>query len=160
MARKASVRSRPDTGSRTGGKSAVTPAKARTRKPRGSGFYTGFGLFGLCFSVIFGISTYTTYNSDTTKYPAKVAAYNAAEATYSKQLTAYNTAVAKHAKTIPAKPKAPQKPTKPELNAGSFALPVLYALLSIAYLYLGYRARMQSAAAARGPPAKSTGSKD
>jgi hypothetical protein len=160
VARKASGRARAESSSDRTSKGASAPAaNARVRKPRGSGFYTGFGAFGLCFAIIFGISTITTYRSDNDKYPTKLAQYHTAQATYTKQLSAYDTAVSKHAKKVPAKPKAPAQPTKPALSAGSFMLPVLYGVLSIAYLYLGYRARTQAAAAATGPPSKRSGVK-
>ena len=187
VARKASVRPRAETGSARTKATSKPTTPARTRKPRGSGFYTGFGAFGLFFSILFGATTYTTYRSDTDKYPAKVTAYHAEQRTYAtqlkaydmaqaaltayhKQLSTYNTAVAKHVKPLPAKPaKAPQAvskpkalpaaPSKPELNAGSFMLPILYSVLSIAYLYLGYRTRMKNAALAAAAPVKRTGQK-
>jgi hypothetical protein len=34
-------------------------------------------------------------------------------------------------------------PQKPELNFGSFSLPILYLVLSVAYFYLGYRVTRQ-----------------
>lgn len=179
-ARKTSVRPKTETtGARA--KATATPSpKARARKQRGSGFYTGFGVFGLCFALIFGFTTVNTYRSDSDKYPAKIKAYQSAQVAYAKQLTqyhavqvtytkelaAYKTAVAKHTTPLPVKPKAPPSappkpkvlqsaaPTKPELSASSFMLPVLYALLSIAYLYLGRRAKMQNAAAGAATPAK------
>jgi hypothetical protein len=182
VARKVSVRPRAEAGSTKVRASAAPAGKAGKRKPRGSGFYTGFGAFGLFFAVLFGATTYSTYRSDSDKYPGKVVAYHAAQVTYAKQikaydiaqtaltayhkqLSSYNTAVSKHVKPLPAKPIAPQAvgkpkalqaaPTKPVLNMGSFALPVLYALLSIAYLYLGYRTRMKNAAlASAAAPAK------
>ena len=162
VARKPSARAQSSAGQKSQAKDTAAPAaNTRARKPRGSGFYTGFGVFGLCFAIIFGITTFNQYRSDSDSYPTKVKQYHAAQVKYPEQLAQYNEAVAKHANPLPAKPKAPTPPTKPELSAGSFALPVLYALLSIAYLYLGYRARTQSATSStRAPPAKKAGAKD
>jgi hypothetical protein len=89
------------------------------------------------------------YLSNQSQYPARLAQYQAAQRAYPAKLAAYQTAIKKHVKPTPATPKQPiapvapkqpVAPTKPELNATSLALPGLYALLSIAYLYLGYRA--------------------
>jgi hypothetical protein len=105
-------------------------------------------------------TTISSYNNDQNKYPAKVAAYHtaqhaypamvaayhAAQQTYSTKLAAYDQAIKNHVKPLPvapAKPVAPAQPvapTKPSLSIASFALPGLYAILSLAYIFLAYRA--------------------
>jgi hypothetical protein len=55
--------------------------------------------------------------------------------------------VAHHIKPLPVLPHQPVAPQEPTISAGSFALPVLYMILSLAYLYLAYRAAQRTRAA-------------
>jgi hypothetical protein len=141
-----------------GARQRQAPVAARARKQRGSRFYTGFGIVGLFFSILLLSTTVSNYNSEKDKYPTKVTQYQANLLAYPAQVTQYNAAkaavaqyqaaVKNHVKPLPKAPenmapKAPAKPAapvKPELNVISFALPILYGLLSIAYLYLAWRA--------------------
>jgi hypothetical protein len=145
--------------SSSGARQRQTPVTTRARKQRGARFYAGFGIVGLFFSILLLSTTFTSYNSQKNDYPTKQAQYQAAKLVYPALLTQYNAAktavaqyqaaVKKHVKPLPKAPsnmapKAPAKPVvplKPELNVLSFALPILYGLLSIAYLYLAWRAR-------------------
>jgi hypothetical protein len=156
---KASSAREPSPRTSSGARQRQAPVSARARKQRGARFYAGFGIVGLFFSILLLSTTVTSYNSEKDKYPAKVRQYQAAQLAYPMILAQYNSAkaavatyqaaVKKHVKPLPKAPanmapKAPAKPAapvKPELNVISFALPILYGLLSIAYLYLAYRAR-------------------
>lgn len=126
------------------------------RKQRGPRFYAGFGFVGLLFSILLIQNTISTYNSDHKAYPAKHAQYVAAAKAYPTELAKYQQAVAKHVKPAPKKPVAPKAPVDPTLSVGSFALPLLYIVLSLAYLYLAYRAKRQAptSTAPRAPPAR------
>jgi hypothetical protein len=126
---------------RSGSSAPSTAGSPRTRKPRGAGFYAGFGFFGLFFAVLLAGMTVTTYRGDNDKYPAKLQQYHSAQAAYTGQLARYHQAVQKHAKPAPVAPKVPVVPKKPALDMASFALPGLYGLLSLAYLYLAYRSK-------------------
>lgn len=128
------------------GKASGRQAQARTpvaRKQRGPRFYAGFGFVGLLFSILLIQNTYSTYNSDHKAYPAKYAAYVRAEAAYPAKVTQYHAAVAKHVTPAPKAPTRPVAPVDPKLSIGSFALPLLYVVLSLAYLYLAFRASRQ-----------------
>jgi hypothetical protein len=137
--------------SASGARQRPSATPARARKQRGPRFYAGFGVVGLFFSLLLIYTTFTTYNHDTSVYPAKVAAYHSAQMTYNTKHAAYVSAVAHHVKPLPAVPAKPVAPTKPTLSIASFALPVLYAVLSVAYLFLAYRA-VQIRQRASGPP--------
>jgi hypothetical protein len=80
----------------------------------------------LVLSAILAESTIANYNSAVSKYPS--------------QLAAYHTAMAKYQAAHGHGMKLPKLPTHPTLTAFDFLLPILYGTLSIAYLYLGYRA--------------------
>jgi hypothetical protein len=113
------------------------------RKQRSPRFFSTFGLVGIAFSVLLIIITINKYHDDQNKYPAAVATYAAAQTHYPTAVATYRAALAKHVNPTPTAPKAPVAPQKPELNAGSFSLPVLYLVLSVAYFYLGYRTTRQ-----------------
>ncbi|HVA90277.1 MAG TPA: hypothetical protein VNL71_10585 [Chloroflexota bacterium] len=134
--------------------------KARTpvaRKPRGPRFYAGFGFVGLLFSILLIQNTYSTYNSDHKAFPAKLSAYVRQSTAYPAAVATYHAALAKHVKPTPKAPVKPVAPVDPTLSIGSFALPLLYVVLSLAYLYLAYRASRQQKAPAtpiRAAPAR------
>jgi hypothetical protein len=113
------------------------------RKQRSPRFFTTFGLVGIVFSVLLIILTINKYNDDQSKYPAAVATYQAAQTHYPTAVATYHAAIAKHVKPVPTAPKPPVAPQKPELDLGSFSLPILYLVLSVAYFYLGYRVNKQ-----------------
>ncbi|MDB5074801.1 MAG: hypothetical protein JWO42_980 [Chloroflexi bacterium] len=138
--------------STTGARQRSTAAPTRVRKQRGPRFYAGFGIIGLFFSILLIQTTISSYNHDQSTYPTKVAAYHAAQMTYNTKHVAYLNAVAHHVKPLPAVPAVPVAPTHPSLNVASFALPVLYAILSIAYLFLAYRASQIKRRSAAPPP--------
>jgi len=128
------------------GKGSSKLAQSRTpvaRKQRGPRFYAGFGFVGLLFSILLIQNTYSTYNNDHKAYPAKYSSYVRAEAAYPAKLAQYHQALAKHVTPAPKAPAKPVAPVDPTLSLGSFALPLLYVVLSLAYLYLAYRASRQ-----------------
>lgn len=90
---------------------------------------------GLVLSVVLIVTTVTSYNDAKSSYPAKLATYRANLAHYRDLLARYTAA---HGRGLP-KPTSPTAPSTPELTAFAFALPLLYLVLSVAYLYLGYR---------------------
>ena len=126
---------------RSGQPLPATTRQARKRSPR---FYLGFGLVGLVFSVILVQSTVANYNSAHSKYLTKLAQYHTALAKYHDALAKY---AAQHGHNV-AKPQPPVIPQAPTLTITDFLLPILYGLLSIAYLYLGYRASKKNQAQA------------
>lgn len=133
------------------GKTSSRQSQARqpvARKQRGPRFYAGFGFVGLLFSILLIQNTYSTYNNDHKAYPAKYSAYVRAEAAYPAKLVQYHQALAKHVTPAPKAPAKPVAPVDPTLSIGSFALPLLYVVLSLAYLYLAYRASRQQKARA------------
>lgn len=121
-----------------------TKRPVRQKRPRGPRFYYGFGIVGLVLSAILAESTVASYHSAVAKYPAALTAYHTALAKYQTALAHYHAAHAPGAKA-PTMPTMPQQPT---LSAMDFVLPILYGALSIAYLYLGYRAFKQQKAQA------------
>jgi len=131
------------------GSSRQTQSRAPVaRKQRGPRFYAGFGFVGLLFSILLIQNTYSTYNTDHKAYPAKSTAYQRAEVAYPAKLAQYHQALAKHVTPAPKAPAKPVAPINPTLSLGSFALPLLYVVLSLAYLYLAYRASRQQKARA------------
>jgi hypothetical protein len=110
----------------------ATTRPARKRSPR---FYLGFGLVGLVLSAVLAETTFANYNSAVNKYPAAKAAYRVSLAHYQQALARYHAA---HGHGV-VLPKAPTPPHQPTLTILDFMLPILYGVLSVAYLYLGYR---------------------
>jgi hypothetical protein len=104
------------------------------------------GFVGLVLSAFLIETTATSYNHDKSAYPAALAAYHKSLAAYHTALAKYQAAVAHHVKPLPAMPHAPVAPHEPTLSAASFALPVLYAVLSLVYLFLAYRVWRQNQA--------------
>ncbi|MGH2344578.1 MAG: hypothetical protein ACRDG4_05090, partial [Chloroflexota bacterium] len=100
-------------------------------------------VIGLLFSLTLIWTTFSSYNTNHKAYPAARATYTAQSHAYPTAVAKYNEAKAHHVKPLPKAPVAPKAPTDPTLSAGSFALPILYVLLSVAYLYLAYRAAQQ-----------------
>jgi len=133
--------------SRQAGKTAASSSQTRVRparKQRGPRFYAGFGAIGLLFSLTLIWSTYSNYNTNHNAYPKAEATYVAQSRAYPTALAEFKAAQAKHVKPAPKAPVAPKAPNNPTLSIGSFALPILYILLSLAYLYLAYRASRQA----------------
>lgn|GEM_PF-2509488 len=173
VARRSSAAKQADRSGRrpsSGTKQSVVQTPPRVRKQRGPTFYNVIGVIGLVFAVWLADITVNNYNSNTNAYPGKVKQYQTAQARYSiyehelgvyqAAVVRHNAAVKQHAKQVPAVPKKPiapakpgSSPVKPVISASDFALPILYGLLSLAYLYLGYRARrMRPAGTARALP--------
>ena len=118
-------------------------AAAPPRRTRGPRFYAGFGIVGLIFSLILIQSTISTYNADVKSYPSRLAHYLIGKQQYAAALTRYNNAVAHHQHPLPKRLPLPTAPVHPQLSLASFSLPILYSCLSLAYLYLAYRARQR-----------------
>jgi len=132
---------------RQAGKTNAPAGQARTRparKQRGPRFYAGFGAIGLLFSLTLMWSTYSNYNTNHNAYPKAEATYVAQSRAYPTAVAKFKAAQAKHVKPAPKAPTAPKAPANPTLSLSSFALPILYILLSVAYLYLAYRASRQA----------------
>ena len=131
---------------RSSGKTGAQSSQARARpvrKQRGPRFYAGFGFIGLLFSLTLIWSTFSSYNTNHNAYPAAEATYVAQSHAYPTALARFKAAQAHHVKPAPKAPTAPKAPIDPTLSVSSFALPILYVLLSVAYLYLAYRASRQ-----------------
>jgi len=141
-ARPAPAKSAPRASSKSGAR-APQPRARPVRKQRGPRFYAGFGVIGLLFSLTLIWTTFSSYNTNKNAYPAAQATYTAQSRAYPTAVAKYNEAKAQHVKPLPKAPVAPKAPTKPVLSLGSFALPILYVVLSLAYLYLAYRAAQQ-----------------
>jgi hypothetical protein len=123
--------------SRGAGKTSSAPARpVRMRGPR---FYGGFGALGLVLSALLAWSTYSSYQAAVDKYHKALAAYPKQLATYREALARYQ---ADHSHHV-AKPILPPQPHAPVLSVMDFLLPILYAALSLAYLYLAYRASIR-----------------
>ncbi len=129
------------------GKAAATASTRPAPRQRGSRFYGGVGIAGLVLSGILIESTVVSYNHNKSAYPAALATYRKNLAAYHAALARYQAAVAHHIKPLPVLPHQPVAPQEPTISAGSFALPVLYMILSLAYLYLAYRAAQRTRAA-------------
>ena len=130
---------RPIRGSAAPRGSARQVAPQRQIKQRGPRFYWTIGAIGVVFAAILAQSTYTSYTSAKDKYPGKLAQYQTALARYKADLVTYQAGLAHHAQHL-VNPHAPTTPIHPTLEIGSFFLPILYLLLSVTYVYLGYRA--------------------
>ncbi len=139
-ARATPVRQSPRPAARKPGTQRPTTQTRVVRKQRGPRFYAGFGIVGIFFSLILVQSTISNYNSQKKAYPAAYAKYLHNRTTYQAALTHYHAALAHHVHPIPKAPIAPVAPAVPTLSLTSFALPILYIALSLAYLYLAYRA--------------------
>jgi hypothetical protein len=148
QARPTAVKATPRQAGKAGtSKTGTSSRQARTRparKQRGPRFYAGFGAIGLLFSLTLMWSTYSSYNTNHKAYPAAQATYVAQHHAYPTAVAAFKAAQAKHVKPAPKAPAVPKAPTNPTLSISSFALPILYLLLSVAYLYLAYRASRQA----------------
>ena len=119
-------------------------AGAKPRAQRGPRFFSIFGIVGIFFSVILIQSTVAKHNSDQSAYTTAVKHYPAAKAAYAAALSKYHQALAHHAHPTPVAPHVPAVPHAPSaLNIASFSLPILYIALSLAYLFLAYRAARQ-----------------
>ena len=114
----------------------VPQRQVRQRGPR---FYWTIGAIGVVFASVLAQSTYASYNNAKDKYPAKLHQYQGALARYKADLATYQSGLAHHAQHL-VKPHIPTLPVHPTLEIGSFFLPILYLLLSVSYIYLGYRA--------------------
>ena len=121
---------------RSSARQAAPPRQVRQRGPR---FYWTIGAIGVVFASVLGQSTYASYNSAKDKYPAKLHQYQELLARYKTDLASYQSGLAHHAQHL-VKPHSPSAPVQPTLEIGSFFLPILYLLLSVSYIYLGYRA--------------------
>jgi hypothetical protein len=150
-ARPTAVKATPRQAGKTGtSKAGTSSGQTRTRpvrKQRGPRFYAGFGAVGLLFSLTLMWSTYSSYNTNHKAYPAAEATYIAQTHAYPTALAKFKAAQAKHVKPAPKAPAVPKAPSNPTLSLSSFALPILYVLLSVAYLYLAYRASRQAKSA-------------
>jgi hypothetical protein len=138
--------SRGSTRQQSSNRQQPTSRPARAARQRSPRFYFSFGLVGLVLSAILAYSTVASYRSAVSKYPHQVAAYPSLLKQYHAALAKYQAA---HGHGV-SLPKAPTAPSHPTLTILDFLLPILYSTLSIAYLYLAYRASKQQEARSAG----------
>lgn len=127
------------TGAAKQARGSATQRPVRTPRTRGPRFYAGFGVIGLLLSGVLAWSTYSRHLDAVSKYHKDVASYPHLLATYKQNLAKY---LATTVHKLP-KPTMPAVPHEPVIGLTDFLLPILYGVLSLAYLYLAYRAVFQ-----------------